>query len=304
MTDEKPQYLKHGESFVRARRNYMLSTVTIIVLAVANPATIKVPGLGEDATLPATLAFLALWLAMAYFAWEYRAEHAFVSMMNSSAAERADAEDQALLTQMRQRIETLSAGVIQIADMRVIEAAQLDPEWHLKLDEEAVGGIKGALAQAVRMAEQTITGSMMPGECDPKIFEKAAASFNSMVDQKVKELTEYYESHRTQLNMQVSKIGSEVSPQLPVIEQRLREASAALTALDATYRNVSTRVHATLRNAFRWKDTCLAAALGVIATLMLIVPLAGYQWAWHDWSNKTHDARFSDTVKIVTKACK
>lgn len=285
MSDEKPQYLRHGESFVRARRNYMFSAVTLIILLAANPATIKIPGLGEDAMLPAPLAFLALWLAMAYFAWEYRAEHAYVSMVNSSAAEKADAEDQALLVQMRRRIDTLSAGATQIADMRMIASAELDPEWHRNLDQTTIAAIKAALAEGVSMAERVMMGNVNPGEFDRKLFENAVAAFNSAVDQKFIELTGYWDSPRNRFERKLNTLESEVVPQLAIIAERLRENGAALTALDATYRRVSNRVHATLRNAFRWKDTWLAAALGVLATVMLIVPFSGYEWIWQEWGS-------------------
>lgn len=283
MSESKPHYLRHGENFVRARRNYMLSAVTLIVIAAADPTQIKIPGLGEDTTLPALLAYAALWFAMAYFAWEYYAEHAYVRLDNSSAAEKADAEDKALLALMRQRIESLSASATQVADMRLIASVALDPDWHRKLDQEAVGGIKGALSQGVWMTERVMTHKASPGDFDPKLFENAVATLSSTVDHKITELTEYYESRRSEFARRVYAIEHDAGPQLPLIAERLRETSTALTALDATYRNVSRQVHATLRIAFRWKDTYLAGALFLTATAMPIVLMSGYDWIWRDW---------------------
>lgn len=286
MSDEKPQYLNHSESFVRARRNFMFSAVTLIILVAANPATIKIPGLGDDATLPAPLAYLALWLAMAYFAWEYRAEHAYVSMVNSTAAEKVHGEDQALLVQMRRRIDTLSADATKIVDMNLIASAELDPEWHRKLDEETLASIKGSLTVGASTAVRMMTSKAEPGKVDPTVFENALVSFNSTVDQTFSQLTGSWDSSRSRLERHVSQQQREVVPQLPIIAERLRETAAALTALDATYRRVSSRVHSELRNAFRWKDTWLAVVLGALATLMLAVPLSGYEWVWRDWGKQ------------------
>ena len=283
MSNEKPQYLKHGESFVRARRNYILSTVTLIVLAAANPDTLKIPGLGDDATLPSVLAFPALWLAMLYFAWEFYIEHTYVSLYNSDAANKADAEDQALLDQLRMRIDTLSAEATQIANIQMVASLELDPQWHLRLDEEAIGAIKGSLSQAVWITERMMTNNAIPGAYDSDSYEKAIDGFSHTVDQKILELTGVWELKRNELDRRLSALESQVAPQLPIIAERLGENSEALKALDATYRNVSKRVHATLRHAFRWKDTGLAIALGVIATVMMVVPLFGYEWIWYDW---------------------
>ncbi len=279
---EKPQYLKHGESFVRARRNYMLSAVTLIVLAAADPARIKIPGLGDDATLPSMVAYAALWLAMTYFGWEYYAEHTYVRLDNSEAAARADAEDRTLLDQMRLRIETLSSSAAQINDMKLIASVQLDPDWHRTLDEEAINTIKNGLAHGASMAERLIIHNANPGQFDPKLFENAISSFSPTVDQKVTELTSDWGSRRNRFARQVYAIESEALKQLPIIAQHLRETSEALGKLDVTYRRVSKRVHATLSSTFRWKDTWLAIALFATATFMPLVLAMGYHWNWRD----------------------
>ena len=120
MAEGAPKHLKQTEKFVGARRNYMLTVVTLIVLAIANPPAIKIPSLGGNATLPAVLAFIGLWLAMFHLGWEYKVEHDSTAMDNSTASRENHDAEQTLLHTLRQDVEKYRNNVSRILEMPLL----------------------------------------------------------------------------------------------------------------------------------------------------------------------------------------
>lgn len=283
MADDKPQYLKHTEAFVRTRRNYMLSVVTLIVLAAANPSTITIPGLGNEAILPAQLAFAALWAATTFFGIEYAVERSFVSTDNSKAIEKSQAADKALLDQLQRSIDQIRNEALSASSLSSIKSAVIDDKWAEKLDAQMVQAIVGSLHAIVRQAEMIMIGSAEPGKVNKDIFEDKRQGLSDFIDGKIKEHVGIYESERTQIGMKINTLSGEVASNMPTISAKLDVVADELSRLTRTYTKVSNRVHYTLRYSFSLKDTWLAVILYVSATAMLFVPFNGYTWKWQSW---------------------
>lgn len=258
----------------------MFSAVTLIVLAAANPSTITIPGLGNEAILPAQLAFAALWAAMTFFGIEYLVEHSYVSTDNSKAVEKSQAADKELLDQLQKSVEEIRNEARSVSDMSKIKSAVIDDKWPEKLDDEMVQAIKGSLLGVVRQAEMIMRGSAEPGKVQADIFEDKKEAISRFIDEKIKDHIGIYESHRTQIEMKINSINGEIAPLIPNISSRLEEVADGLSKLANAYTKVSNRVHYTLRYSFSLKDTWFAAILFVTATAMLIAPFKGYTWPW------------------------
>lgn len=283
MNDGEPKYLTHTENFSKSRRNYTISAVTIIVLALSDPKSIKIPGIGDNAALQSPIAFICLWIAMFYFAWVYKDEHQYTLIINSTAAETSLAQDDLLLSQLRDRIEQISLAAKDVATIKNVSMLRFDEDWSSKLDTETMNGIQNSIHFAANMISRT-QPNLGSVDSPESVVTALSKSLDHWVSHQMQVLTEYYESYRTRLNHRIHAIESEFIPRIPEILSEIGEMQKSLEHLGKSYQKISKEIYRSQQISFHLRDTWLAIGLGLLATVLAVSKIAGITALQCSWA--------------------
>jgi hypothetical protein len=255
--------MKVTDQFHHGRRNLLLVSSIAIVLWLAIPTEIKVPGLGTDVKLPANTTFILVGAALLYFLVRYLSEILLIISMNSQAIDDTDGP-----SSVTERVDHLVSGLEELqsklnkAFTGPVQALDRTKEKLLSLNDRAISleQLKTHLHQSfASYARNKLAGREL---ISSEFAEWLSTQLNNMmVSEKAQE---------------IEKI-SEIERGLKAFDLELKELSEAqllvakkMDDLGTRLGKLSSRLGAVQRLSFRIWDAFIPCGLGLIGILACI----------------------------------
>jgi hypothetical protein len=247
----------------------MISATTLIAISLANPKKVNIPGLGADVSLPAWLAYIGLWLAMSYFAWEYFAEWRFVRRLNSQGNESLRAESEAaMLNGMSFQIDSVQKQMEDHANILLSFRNEFDSNWERTLREyyqNLALNATNELIQQVRIKE--IAAGTNIADLRDMISDIISIEFGRRIAQ--------FRAEWDSTKRVISDNTEMIQNQLPKINALFSELNRSLKGAKTSYSTISRSINGNLRWMFLIRYTAIPAIMFVCGTLIplfFIVP--------------------------------
>jgi len=276
--------MRLSERYHATRRNYLFSVTLLLVLTIAAPAKIHIPGFGEEAQLASALGFVGLWLAALMFGYDFYVEHALSKIRNSDVLVAVEDED--IVRGLRSRVDAL-AGLTRSLEKR---ASELDRVF-IDLDRAGVRDAQLEIDRIVEKLRPALDEPMMLLKTmdhlpfDSNVFgsKSAFAAYVKQFEKPFEEILKrnlagpYNEVMRQRTHDQtiLQQAMTKIAADIPALKQAIEEDGGQLDRLTSEFRRVGSAVHRTQRIAFKFKDTWLSWLLfgGVtVAMLWRVVP--------------------------------
>jgi hypothetical protein len=244
--------IKLTEQFYKTRRNYLFWASLMIVVSLAGPSDLQIPGLG--AKLPALLAYICVWLAMLYFGAEHYVEHSVAKVRNSTVL--APLTDKEVDGEIRQRLDALTAFTERLErvskSLNPVDSETIMSRW-VQLPPKFLDDLRGVAMNAVNEARNVYLNSIpgrIPGEGPVEIDARAVLAIGDSIEKSLNHPLHQWRESLTLHHMQMHNLKTLIAEQEADLLQAVQADAAAIEHMHTKLSKVSADLHTAQRVSF------------------------------------------------------
>lgn len=221
------------ESFAKHKRNVLLVSSIVFVLALASPREVKIPGLGTNEAVPGAVAFFLLGCALAYFLLSYWVELLAVRARNLKGTAANDLGDvsEKLLNAISP-ITMSSDKVTGIISQLLNTTNDISNQYKISDPNHALSNFSGHLDAAKTFVDRIVNPNSKSGQVQSERVSLTLQEINEKMDKSFSSIKSL-EQKLDYISQTLSSFEAGYKEEFQIIDKSSRELAGSLNKISS-----------------------------------------------------------------------